>query len=167
MYSLNVPVPSEVARLAGNLARELPRARERARDEHTLVLKRLGEAEPFPAIQARVRGTLQGQPSFDVRVTGIEYFAEATTGSSPVVYLAVESPELHRLHEQLTDRFPAIDGIEGEAYVPHVTIARGGRHDAAQRLAERSIEPIAWTVTRLAFRDAKHGESAGSVSLPA
>ena len=71
VYSLNVPVPSEVARLAGTLARELPRARERARDEHTLVLKRLGDEESFPAIQAQVREALRGQPTFDVQVTGI------------------------------------------------------------------------------------------------
>ncbi|WP_135664966.1 2'-5' RNA ligase family protein [Halorhabdus rudnickae] len=167
MYSLNVPVPSSVARLASELAREVPRARERTRGEHTLVLKRLGQDRSVPRLTARLREYLDGQPAFEARVTGIDHFAEATSGPSPVVYLAVESPELRRIHERLLEVFPPVEGMEGDGYVPHVTIARGGDRESMARLTERSIEPITWTVTRLTVRDARRGEPASSVSLPA
>lgn len=166
MYSLNVPVPASVARLASDLARELPLARERTRGEHTLVLKRLGQDRSVPRLTAQLREYLAGQPAFEARVTGIDYFAEATSGPSPVVYLTVESPELRRVHERLLDQFSAVAGMEGEEYTPHVTIARGGDRDAADRLADRSIESITWTVSRLTVRDARRGEPASSVSLP-
>ncbi|MFB6201590.1 MAG: 2'-5' RNA ligase family protein [Halorhabdus sp.] len=167
MYSLNVPVPSSVARLASELAHEVPRARERTRGEHTLVLKRLGADRSVPRLTTRVREHLAGQPAFEARVTGLDYFREAASGPSPVVYLTVQSPELRRLHDRLLDLFPPVEGIEGEAYTPHVTIARGGDRESMIRLTERSIDPITWTVSRLTVRDARRGEPASSVSLPA
>ncbi|MFB6128728.1 MAG: 2'-5' RNA ligase family protein [Halorhabdus sp.] len=166
MYSLNVPVPAPVARLAGELAHDVPRAQERTRGEHTLVLKRLKGDRSVPRIQAQVREYLVGQPAFEARVTGIDYFAEPTNGPAPVVYLAVESPELRRLHGRLVDLFSPIEGLEGDEYTPHVTIARGGDAERISRLVDRSIDPITWTVTRLTVRDARRGEPASSISLP-
>ncbi|WP_158855258.1 2'-5' RNA ligase family protein [Halorhabdus sp. CUG00001] len=166
MYSLNVPVPSSVARLASELAREVPRAQERTRGEHTLVLKRLGQDRSVPRLQAQIREYLAGQPPFEAQVTGIDYFANATNGPSPVVYLTVESPELRRVHEKLVAKFSPVEGMEGDDYSPHVTIARGGDRATTTGLAERSIEPITWTVSRLTVRDARRGEPASSVSLP-
>lgn len=166
MYSLNVPVPAAVARLAGELAHDVPRAQERTRGEHTLVLKRLGQDRSVPRIQAQVREYLTGQPSFEAQVTGIDCFTEPTNGPAPVVYLTVESPELRRLHGRLVDLFSPVDGLEGDEYTPHVTIARGGDRASIDRLLERSIEPITWTVTRLTVRDARRGEPASSISLP-
>ncbi|WP_181687278.1 2'-5' RNA ligase family protein [Halorhabdus salina] len=166
MYSLNVPVPAAVARLASDLARELPLARERTRGEHTLVLKRLGQDRSVPRLRAQMREYLAGQQPFEAQVTGIDYFAQATDGPSPVVYLTVESPGLWDIHEQLVEQFSPVAGFEGDDYSPHVTIARGGDRDAATRLAERSIDPITWTVSRLTVRDARRGEPASSVSLP-
>jgi len=119
-----------------------------------------------PRVRAQVREHLAGQPAFEARVTGIDTFTEATSGPSPVVYLAVESPPLRALHERLLELFSPVEGMEGADYTPHVTIARGGDRDAAARLAERSIEPITWTVSRLTVRDARRGEPAGSLSLP-
>ncbi|QGN08001.1 2'-5' RNA ligase family protein [Halorhabdus sp. CBA1104] len=166
MYSLNVPVPSSVARLASELAREVPRAQERTRGEHTLVLKRLGQDRSVPRLQAQIREYLAGQPPFEAQVTGIDYFANATNGPSPVVYLTVESPELRRVHAKLVAKFSPVEGMEGDDYSPHVTIARGGDRATTTGLAERSIEPITWTVSRLTVRDARRGEPASSVSLP-
>ena len=169
MYSLNVPVPGEVGRLAGEVARDLPAARARPRGEHTLVAKRLGTGDrgEFQRVAARVREALAGTPAFEARIAGVDYFETAADGASPVVYLAVEAPELERLHERLCSVVDPIDEMEGEAYVPHVTVARGGRVDAAKRLAERDIDPVTWTVSELQFWDAERALSAGTVSLPA
>ena len=169
MYSLNVPVPSQVARRAGDLARQLPQARPRPRGEHTLVAKRLGtgDAPDYHRIEARGREVLSGTPAFEARVTGIEQFADAVTGPSPVVYFAVESPGLVRLHDRLCEAFDPVDGIEGDGYVPHVTIARGGSPERAREMCERAFDPIEWTVTALEFRDAERGQPVSTVSLPA
>jgi 2'-5' RNA ligase len=168
VYSLNVPVPANVAALAGDIARDLPGARERERGEHTLGVKRLGgEPEEYNRLEARVRELLVGQPAFEIRVTDLKYFPEAITGPEPVIYLAVESPELRRLHLRLADVFDPIEGIEGEGYTPHVTVARGGSLDRAQDVTARDIDPIEWTVTELCFWDARLSEQVSTVSLPA
>jgi 2'-5' RNA ligase len=133
------------------------------------VVKRLGDGDhtEYARIEGRVRDTLRGTDPFQVRITGIEQFETAATGPSPVVYLAVESPELHRLHERLCDTFDPVSGIEADEYVPHVTIARGGDPMAATELTERAIDPIEWTVEELVFFDAERGQSASRLSLPA
>ena len=169
MYSLNVPVPAAVARLASDLARELPDARARVRGEHTLLLKRLraGTDTPYSQLEARARDVLRGQAPFELRVPEVGLFREAASGPSPVVYLAVESPELHGVHRTLATAFDPVEEVEGENYVPHVTIARGGSPDRAERLAGRSIEPITWTATELVFWDAEREQPVSRLSLPA
>ncbi|MFC7133096.1 MULTISPECIES: 2'-5' RNA ligase family protein [Salinibaculum] len=169
MYSLNVPVPSEVSALAADLARDLPGARARTRGEHTLVAKRLGTGDraAFQRLSARARDALTGAPAFAARVSGVDYFADPATGAAPVVYLAVESPGLRDFHERLCEQFDPVDGIEGDDYAPHVTIARGGSVDAAERLAVRDVDPVEWTVSELVFWDAERSQPAGTVSLPA
>lgn len=169
MYSLNVPVPSGVGALAVDIARDLPRARPRQRGEHTLGVKRLstGTHDSYSHIEARAREVVAGQPPFEVRVTHLDWFPEAVTGPSPVVYLAVESPELHRLHDRLAEIFPPLSDIEGDGYTPHVTVARGGDRETARRVIDRDIDPIDWTVTELLFWDAERGQPVSTVSLPA
>ena len=169
MYSLNVPLPGEVSALAADLARDLPGARARARKERTLVVKRLGRGDrsEFRRLAARTREALAGQPCFEARVAGVDLFEEAVAGPSPVVYLAVESRGLVALHRRLVEVFDPVEGIEGEGYIPHVTVARGGTVAAARRLAGRGIEPVEWPVSELAFWDADRGQPAGTVSLPA
>lgn len=168
MYSLNVPLPSAVPALATELAHDLPGARARTRGEHTLVAKRLGTGDraAFQRLSARTREALAGAPTFEARVPEVDYFERPATGAAPVVYLAVESPGLEALHARLCEQFDPVDGIEGEDYTPHVTIARGGDVDAAERLAARDVEPIEWTVTELHFWDAERGQRAGTLSLP-
>lgn len=169
MYSLNVPVPSDVARLAGELSRDLPGAAKRSRGRHTLVVKRLGNGgyESYHAIEARVRELLVGQPTFAAGVTGVDVFEDVPNGNSPVIYLTVESPGLWDLHERLCEEFGAIDGLEGTAYDPHVTIARGGSMERARSLCDRDLDRIEWTVEDLSFLDAKRAHEAGRISLPA
>lgn len=169
MYSLNVPLPADVSALAGRLARDLPRARARPRGEHTLVVKRLGSGDhaAYARLETRAREALRGTDPFGVRITGVGQFETAATGPSPVVYLAVESPGLRALHERLCDAFEIVEGVEGDAYVPHVTVARGGDPAAAQRLVERDIDPLEFAVEELSFFDAERGQRVSRVSLPA
>ena len=169
MYSINVPLPSAVTSLAAELALDLPLAQRRGRGEHTLVAKRLGDGDhaAYARLEAQGREALRGQPAFEAEIRGVEQFETAVTGPSPVVYLAVESPGLLALHEQLCERIDPVDEMEGDAYVPHVTVARGGDHDAAVRLVKRDIEPIRWTVDELAFYDADRNQPVSRVSLPA
>jgi 2'-5' RNA ligase len=158
-----------VTALAGELARELPRAQARPRGEHTLVVKRLGGGDhaAYARLEAQARDAVRGTEPFAVRVTGVEQFERAVTGPSPVVYLAVESPGLRALHERLCGPFDPVAEMEGEEYVPHVTVARGGDPRAASRLTDRAIDPVEWTVDELGFFDAERGQSVSRVSLPA
>lgn len=169
MYSLNIPVPAAVARLASDLAGDLPAARARPRGEHSLVVKRLGEgtATPYARLETRVRELLSGQPAFEARVTGIDLFRDPVAGAGPVVYLRVESPPLVALHRRLLSDFDPVDGMEGESYVPHVTVARGGSIERAEDLADRPIDPVDWDVTELVFWDSEHSQPVSRLSLPA
>lgn len=168
MFSLNVPVPGEVRRLASDLHPRLV-AFDSVRERPTLVAKRLDDdAEGGRSrTEGRVRQALAGAPAFEARVTEIDLFEEPAAGAAPVVYLAIESPGLRRLHERLCETFGPIDGVEGEEYVPHVTLARGGSIEAARDLAGQAIDPVTWTVSDLWFFDAGYGERVGTVSLPA
>ena len=168
VYSLNVPVPGAVATLASDIARELPAARPRHRGDHSLCVKRLdGNSTDvgYSRLEARGREVLAGQGPFKISVTGVEYFETAVVGSAPVVYLAVDSPELRQLHRQLAAVFPPVEEIEGPAYTPHVTVARGGSHHRAERVTDRRVEPITWTVSELLFWDATCHQSVSTVSL--
>lgn len=169
MYSLNVPVPAAVARLASDLAGDIPAARARPRGEHTLLVKRLGgEADtPYARLETRVRELLDGQPAFEARVAGVDLFRDPPAGSGPVVYLRVESPHLVALHRRVVSAFDPVEGMEGDSYVPHVTVARGGAIDRAERLADRLIDPVTWDVTELVFWDGERSQRVSRLSLPA
>lgn len=166
VFSLNVPLPGDVARLATDLARAMPSATPRQRGEHTLVVKRLGTDDSPPAVvEARAREVLSEQPPFAARITGVDWFEEPTSGPGPVVYLTVESPGLIDLHAHLCEAFDPVPDVEGDDYTPHVTIARGGDPEVARRLLDREIEPVEWVVDELAFYDAQRHLDAGRVSL--
>ncbi|WP_415379311.1 2'-5' RNA ligase family protein [Halosimplex sp. TS25] len=169
MYSLNVPVPGTVAALAGDLGTRLGTAEVRRRGEHTLVAKRLGtgDAATYHEIEARAREVLAGEPPFEVRVYGVDVFTDVPRGEGPVVYLAVESPGLEALHHRLCEVFDPVEAIEGDEYVPHVTVARGGSVQRAADLRDTPFDPVEWAVERVEFWDAERGQSVSSVSLPA
>ncbi len=174
MFSLNVPVPGAVARLASELYPQLV-AFDSQREQFTLVVKRFDEATldtdspdlQLSTLRKQLPTVLAGTPAFEARVESIDCFAEPIRGAGPVVYLAVDSPGIRRLHEQLVDSYGAIDGLEGDDYVPHITLARGGSTAAVDRLASHSIEPISWTVSELLLWDSRYREAVGRYSLPA
>ncbi|WP_336342644.1 2'-5' RNA ligase family protein [Halalkalicoccus ordinarius] len=166
--SLNVPVPGRVKRLASELEPDLY-GFDRVRRRHTLVVKRLGERTPteYARLVPEVRRAIEGTAPFEVRVTGIETFERPAHGTEPVVYLAVEGSGLETLHDRLCETFEPVEGLEGESYVPHVTLARGGSAAARERLCEREVEPVVWAVNGLVLWDATHEESAARFPLPA
>jgi hypothetical protein len=167
VYSLNVPVPVRVGALARDLGSNLGSARVRTRGEHTLVAKRLVGDEGYAHLEARAREALRGAPAFEARVTEVGVFEQAASGPSPVVYLAVESPGLERLHERLSETFDPVPDVEGDAYVPHVTVARGASPDLVDRLRDAAFDPVEWSVTELVFWDAERGQQVSTLSLPA
>jgi len=178
VYSLNVPVPPAVERLAADLHPKLAPF-DRIRDRHTLVCKRFEADEgEYDRLRERLRVALSSTPAFEARITGIDAFETPTHGPGPVVYLAVESPGLHDLHRRLVAVFGAVDDdLEGEAYVPHVTLAREGGGvsertlphgdaSAVDRLRAVDVDPITWTVSELHLWSRARREAAWTVSLP-
>ena len=164
MYSLNVPLPGRVEALCEGLRPDLYGA-ARIREQRTLVLKRFGGRSPgeYAKLERTVRDELSGTGPFEARIVGLDAFTEPVWGEGPVVYLAVESPELIALHDRLleiADEHPT----EGKAYVPHITLARGGDLDP-DRLRDLEVEPVAWTVSTLEFWDATYEETVSRVRL--
>ncbi|MGM0604793.1 MAG: 2'-5' RNA ligase family protein [Halobacteriota archaeon] len=177
MFSLNVPVSGRVRRLANDLYPELARF-DRVRERHSIVLKRFDDRafDTGPGVtpdrqvstfRHRIRPIVAETTPFTVRATGIDAFDVPTTGSAPVVYLAIESDGLRRLHDRLVDAFGAVESLEGSEYTPHVTLARGGARDVAARLLDREFEPIEWRVGAIDIWDPRFREVAGTVSLTA
>jgi len=164
VYSLNAAVPGRVRRIAGDLYPQLAGFAD-VREDHSICVKRLGDDEPYKTLANRARTALADAPAFEVAVTGIDYFAEPTSGTAPVVYLTVESPGLEQVHETLVAEFGALPGLEGEAFTPHVTLARDGDVADAERIAERKIDPVTWTVSELDFTDALHDNAIGKIPL--
>jgi 2'-5' RNA ligase len=161
VYSVNVPVPGEVVKLARGLAAECITATPRR--GHSLVVKRLPD-ERYERMARQVRDALAGTPPFAATVTGVDCFRDPPSGAAPVAYLAVESPELRRVHATLCETFDPVPGFEGNEYDPHVTICRGG--DAADLLG-REIEPFEWAIERLALWHPGRELEVESISLPA
>lgn len=173
MYSVNVPVPQAVRSLAADLRPALSDF-ERIRQRPTLLCKRLPaeNRREYVDVERRARRALDGLPPFGVRVDGIGVFEDPPSGTAPVVYLSVTSPGLDEAHRHLVEEFGAIDALEGEDFVPHVTLARqydgaGFGPDPVERLRERDVDPIEWDVTELQFYDATYGERIDDVPLPA
>lgn len=174
MFSLNVPVPGQLRRLAGDLHPELVRF-DRIRERHTLLAKRFDtglddDADSLPRLRERLRPLLRHSGltdgGIDLSATGLDYFETPPRGPGPVVYLAVESPDLHALHRRLCDEFGTVAGMEGEEYVPHVTLARGGSvADADDLVGRHAIDPVRWTAGELRIRDSRYREDAARLPL--
>ena len=177
MFSLNVLVPGAVKRLASDLQPRLLDF-EQVRDDHTLVVKRFPERElatghpehQLATLQERLRPVISGLPAVEAKVAEISSFEQPVRGDGPVVYLAIESPGVHRIHRTLADAFGVVDGLEGDDYTPHVTLARGGgpaATAAVEQLQERAIDPVTWTISELMIWDARHRKPAARFGLPA
>ena len=167
MYSLNVPVPGTVERLAADLHPRLV-VFDQIRERHSLVCKRFDVDETaYDHLRERLRVALSPTPAFEIRITGIDAFDTPVRGPGPVVYLSVESPGLYDLHRRLVEEFDIVHNeLEGEGYVPHVTLARGGDSLDADRLRDLDIDPVTWTVSELDLWSQVHHEKAWTVSLP-
>lgn len=161
--SLNVPVPGAVQRIASSLAPDLAEF-DSIRDRHTLVVKRF-ETDNHDEVASEVRRTLRGLDPFDATVTGLDRFTEPVIGPAPVLYLVVDSQGLHTLHDELVSSFGVIEGLEGPNYIPHITLARGGDTDLADRFAAHQVEPVTWTVTQLEFWDPRYNERISRIQL--
>jgi hypothetical protein len=159
--SLNVPVPGRVRRVAADRRPELA-AFDSVREDPSLVCKRFER----PPGKRPLAAALAGTPAFEAAVTGVDFFAEPTSGAGPVLYLTVESPGLRDLHRRLVERFGAVPELEGDDYTPHVTLARGGARADAERLAG-PIEPVTWTVSRLFAWNAAYRAPEREIPLPA
>jgi len=175
VFSLNVPLPPAVDALAADLAPRLVPF-ESVRDRHGLVCKRFGTADvggetdrtrTLPRLRERLRPRLAGVDPFDVRATGLGAFTDPPTGPAPVVYLRIESAGLRALHDRLCRAFDPVPGIEGDDYVPHVTLARGGDRAAARELAEADpgIDPVGWRVGALDVYDPAARAVAATIRL--
>jgi len=177
MFSLNVPVPREVDQFSNEIHPQLA-AFDRIRDRHSLCLKRFGADDvngpggPTPEkertlaeLRERLRPLLAGTGPFDVQLPEIDYFENPTKGTAPVVYFAVESDVLRRLHRRLCAAFDPIEGLEGDDYTPHVTLARGGDVADAEALAAMDFDPIEWRVHALDIFDPDFREPAASLEL--
>jgi len=169
VYSVGVPLPPAVRDLVRDF-RPLLTGFERVREtrDTTLVAKRLDAADRREYLRAarEAKAALRGAPAFEARIADIGVFETPARGPGPLVYLAVESPGLERVHRQLAADLGAVEGIEGDDYVPHVTLARDGDARALERVRGHDFEPVTWTVEELEFYDARHGERIDAVSLP-
>lgn len=166
MFSLNVPLPGR-ARARVEALRPVLGGFDTVRDRPTLVVKRFGRRSPegVAHVESEARAVLAGVGAFDVRLDGFDAFERPPAGPGPVAYLAVESPGLERVHDRLVEAFGAEAGLEGEAYVPHVTLARGGDAGVLDGLTEIDVEPVTWSATELWFWDARRDRRVGRVSL--
>jgi 2'-5' RNA ligase len=167
VYSLNVPVPGAVERLAADLHPKLT-VFDRLRERHAVVCKRFEvDEDEYDRLRERLRTALSPTPTVEARITGIDVFSDPPRGPAPVVYLAVESPGLTDLHRRLVERFGAVhEDLEGPTYVPHVTLARGGSATAADRLRALDVDPVRWTVSELHLWSQARRSVAWTVPLP-
>ena len=172
MFSLNVPVPGEIKALAGELHPLLTRF-ERIRERHTLLAKRFDtglddDADSLPRLRERLRPLLREHDTGELtlRVTGLGHFETPPSGPGPVLYLAVESADLHALHRRLCSSFGAVEELEADRFTPHVTLARGGHIADVSDIGERrQIDPIEWTADELLVRDSRYREDAARIPL--
>lgn len=169
MYSLNVPVPGGLSELAWEWRSSFGEF-DVLRDELTLVVKRLEAttAGEFAADERAVREAIRGIDPFEVSIEGLDVFEDPPAGPAPVLYIAIESEGIERLHHRLVDQFGAMGPIEGKGYVPHITLARGTDPSALEEvLDQREVPTHEWMAERLVFWDARRELPVSDVSLPA
>lgn len=162
MFSVNAPVPGAVKRTVDDLRPLLGETRT----DHTLVVKRLSDDGRRAGHRERIRRALDGHPTMRARIDGIETFTEPVNDTAPVVYLAVDSPGLVALHDRLCDVVDPVPEVEGDAYVPHVTVGRLQDENSLEEVRKRGAPSVSWTITELVFWDARHQETVSRISLP-
>lgn len=169
MYSVNVPVPPELGRIAADLAAELERFDRVIRDR-TLLVKRLGRrrTRDLDDLWSTVADVLGDWGPIEARTAGIDVFTDPPSGGGPVIYLAVESPGLEAVHAELAAAVGVVNpAVEGDRYVPHVTLARGGNRAAIPAVTGRTVPTLTWTVESVELFDARHRQVVRTLPLPA
>ena len=174
-YSLNVPLPGAIYDRLHGLLPQLGGCTQRRRDP-TLVCKRLptvGGAEPpgvghlraelAPVIAAAGAALTDGCA---VTIAGVDTFETPPSGAAPVVYLAVDSPDLQRLHEALCAQLEPVAALEGTAYVPHVTVARGCPPDSVAGATAAGVAPLSFHVDALELYDSRYRAAVTRFALP-
>lgn len=183
MFSLNVPLPPAVDRIGQTLA-SASASFGRPRTRHTLVCKRFSSGDvpdaadsaktPSPPREAALdrlcvalRSSLAPIDPVELALIGVDAFETPASGAGPVVYLAVASPSLLQLHRRLCAAFGVVDDIEGDAYVPHVTLARGTDPATVRDALAVDLEttPIRWHADALTVYDAQFREVAATLAL--
>ncbi len=168
MYSLNAPAPSAVDTIFERF-RESLQAFDVVRTSPTLLVKRFGPRSlaDLSTLEGSLDDALSGWGPIEARANEIDAFLDPPDGPAPVVYLAIDSPGLEALHRHLVAEFgvgPEV--IEGDQYVPHITLARGGHRTDLRSLTSASIDPIRWTIEELHLRDVTYDQPARQFHLP-
>lgn len=167
MYSLNVPLPGRVHALIDDLAPLVARL-DSPRSDPGLGVKRLGAREPheLPELERRLREGLAGSAPFELAITGTGTFESPPDGGPAVWYLAVESVGVYDLHADACELFEPVPELEGEGYVPHVTLGRGDVETVSAVDAQADVDPVTWTADVLVLHDSRRGETVRRFSLP-
>lgn len=168
MYSLNAPVPGAAVTYRHELEELLGRF-DSVRDPLTLVIKRFGDRDTsaLPALKQAVGENLQQWGPIEAAITGIDVFVDPPGGLGPVVYLAVQSPGLKTLHGHLNDQFGTVDpSIEGDHYVPHITLARGGDRIDIEAVTEVEMPREEWSIEELMLWSSRDEAPVKRYSLP-
>lgn len=167
MYSLNAPVPEEVIGVCERYRDRLERF-ENTVDEHSLLAKRFHRRSPgeIEQLGMELDERLARWSPIPARIDGFDVFVDPPVGRGPVVYLTVMSPGLVSLHRELVDTYgTVISSIEGDGYVPHVTVARGGSRTAIAAITDVAFDPIDWSIDQLVLWDARYGQTIRSFEL--
>mgnify|MGYP002760185127 CR=1 FL=1 len=174
-YSLNVPLPGAIYDRLHSLLPHLQGCPQRRRDP-TLVCKRIPTTAPgeppsvghlrtelAPAIAAAGAALTDGCA---VTICGVDTFEAPPSGAAPVLYLAVDSPELRRLHMALCTHLEPVAGLEAAAYVPHVTVARGCPPTSIESATTAGADPLSFSVDALELYDSRYRAAVTRFALP-
>ena len=143
-------MPQNVVRLVGEVTPRL-KGWEEVCEEPTLVIKRFERKDLDGHMESEIKFLLENVEPFNVKIGNLKKFDVAVRGSSPVLYLEIKSPGMKALHETLVSAFGCVKGIEGENYIPHITLARGGgKEDINFSVLPGSTQ---WTAKMLEFWD--------------
>ncbi|MFW6153301.1 MAG: 2'-5' RNA ligase family protein [Halobacteriota archaeon] len=158
MYSLNAPVPDEAIEVCERYRDRLGRF-ERVTTEHSLLVKRFHRRSPgdIERLAVELDDRLAHWSPIPARIDRFDVFVDPPAGRGPVVYLHVESRGLVSLHRDLVDAYgTVVPVIEGDRYVPHVTVARGGERTEIASITGVSFDPIDWTIDELRLWDGRY-----------
>ncbi len=162
MWSLNVSIPQGIVRAIEEMA-PVSRGWEEIVEEPTLVIKRFEKEDLDGHIESEIKFLLENVEPFTVEIGNLEMFEVADRGTSPVLYIEVKSIGMKLIHETLVSVFGCVKGVEGENYIPHITIARGS---GVKNIDFSDFSgPTWWTAKTLEFWDGDKRKKKNQVML--